>query len=631
MNAVNFPAVKLRKIVPLIGLGAAALAVGTLPAQASSHREAPFITELPKVDATDVYMFRSYEPGRENFVTLVTDYVPFQDAYGGPNYFALDPDALYEIHIDNDGDAQEDITFQFRFENTLKGAELNINGEMVPIPLINSGPIGPGREDTENLNRTESFSVDLIRGDRRRGEVQTITPAMDSDNADSGMFFPARGGPPVGGPGSFIFDKPVDYIGTKSIPDYETYAANHIYNVNIPGCDAGRMFVGQRDDPFVVNLGEVFDLVNIEDPLGPRDAEEDNIADKNVTSLILEVPIDCLTSEGEPVIGAWTTASLPRRRVLDRNPTFENPAEELGQFVQVSRLGIPLVNEVVIGLPDKNLFNSSEPMNDIENFGIYVTNPTLPALIETLFPSAPAPTLFPREDLVAVFVTGIEGVNQPANVKPGEMLRLNTAIPPTPLESQNNLGALQCFVDGELVLPPANPNCDPAGFPNGRRPGDDVVDIELRVAMGALIAAGVFGDPSQAPAGTAPFTDGAILSAADYGAAFPYLNTPFRGAPFPPEVDEAALGGTDEGTGDTNDGTGTGDTTDGGTTDTGDTMGTGNDMTGTDADTTGPGGIAGPGNVIAPGSISIGLGNGSDDNDSTAGDIFGPGIFIDRF
>jgi hypothetical protein len=172
----------------------------------------------------------------------------------------------------------------------------------------------------------------------------------------------------------------------------------------------------------------------------------------------------------------------------------------------VSRLGAPLVNEVVIGLKDKDRFNASKPKDDAQ-FLNYVTHPTLPALIELLF-SVPAPTQFPRTDLIAAFLTGLDGLNKTAT--PAEMLRLNTAIAPKPAQDQSNLGAL----GGDL-----------AGFPNGRRPGDDVVDIELRVAMGALLP------PASAPAGTLPFTDGAYVDSSFFAVTFPYLKTPIPGSP----------------------------------------------------------------------------------------------------
>jgi hypothetical protein len=456
------------------------------PSVASSHREAPFVTENPKVDGADFYLFNNYEEGREDFVTIIANYLPLQDPYGGPNYFFLDPDAIYEIHIDNNGDAREDITFRFQFTNELKDIKLNIGGAMVSVPLVNIGSFAA--DSTGPLNIIEKYTLTVLHNG---GGAAPVVNAS-------------------GGGTTFI--KPADNIGNKSIPDYAAYAAAHIYDIIIPGCaEIGRVFVGQRKDPFVVNLGETFDLVNT-NPLGPVDGEQDDLADKNVTSFILEVPKSCLTANGESVIGAWTTASLQQNRKLNRKPTFNAPTSESGQWVQVSRLGMPLVNEVIIGLKDKNKFNASEPRDDGQ-FLTYVTNPTLPALLNVLF--GVTPPCLPRNDLVTVFLTGVPGLNQPANVTPSEMLRLNTSTPAASKGSQNNLGVL----GGDL-----------AGFPNGRRPGDDAVDIELRVVMGALYPDA--GDPNGcAPQGDLAFTDGAIVNDSFFDDTFPYLRTPIPGSP----------------------------------------------------------------------------------------------------
>lgn len=518
----------------LVTAGAVAVAIlvaVVMLANASSHREAPFITELPKVDGTDFYMFRSYEPERQNFVTIVANYLPLQDAYGGPNYFALDPDALYEIHIDNDGDAQEELTFQFRFQTNLRGLTLSVgegsNVATVAVPLINIGALGLGGNpaNTGALNVTETYTVTLVRGDRRSANRRSVTNARATSAVAEG---------------ATTFVKPVDNIGQKSLPQYAAYANAHIYDINIPGCDVAgsRMFVGQRRDPFVVNLGEVFDLVNVTLPaveLGENAerAGTNILADKNVTSLILEVPIACLTTEDEPVIGGWTTASLRQGRALNRSPsaTQQPAAIEGGAWTQVSRLGFPLVNEVFIGLPDKDRFNASKPQDDAQ-FVTYVTNPTLPELLEILFFDAAgvqAPNLFPRQDLVAAVLTGIPAAvlqplsleaaaNQPQNVVPAEMLRLNTSTTPAPAEAQSRLGVI---------------GGDVAGFPNGRRPGDDVVDIELRVAMGVVIALDLLPgvDPALAPSGLLQFTDGAFVDASRFPASFPYLEMPLPGSP----------------------------------------------------------------------------------------------------
>lgn len=486
----------------------------TSAAWASSHREAPLITETPKVDGTDFYMFRSYEADRSAYVTLIANYLPLQDSYGGPNYFSLDPDALYEIHIDNNGDAREDLTFQFRFTTTYKNLKVPTGapGGDVAVPLSNIGGIDAAGAA---LNVEQSYTLTLVRGDRRSGSA---TPIADNSGATT-------------------FKKPADNIGTKSIPNYAAYANGFIKTINIPGCNApGKVFVGQRREGFVVNLGQVFDLVNL-NPLGARNSASNVIADKNITSLALEVPSACLVAGSDPVIGAWTTASLRQSRILNPSPTGpvasaagKGPTVEGGAWTQVSRLGSPLVNEVVIGLPDKDKFNTSQPKDDVANFGTYVLYPTLPVLVNVLF-QVPPPAV-PRNDLLAAFVTGVTtgATDTPASFKftapatlttPGEMLRLNTAVGITAVAQQNDLGFL---------------GCDLGGFPNGRRPIDDVVDIELTVAEGAL--SGTNGLQTCSLAGAAPavvnpgavVNDGARPNPADYLTVFPYLATPIPGS-----------------------------------------------------------------------------------------------------
>lgn len=466
------------------------LTAGT--ASASSHREAPFITEVPKVDGTDFYMFRSYESGRESFVTLIANYLPLQDAYGGPNYFDLDEDAIYEIHIDNSGNAQEDITFRFQMQDVLNDIQLDVGGEMVSVPLKNIGDA----TNNDNVQFRQEYTVTVIRGDRRSGTRQAAINATT---------------------GTETFAKPLDNIGGKSFGDYEAYANQHIFDIAIPGCGTeGRVFVGQRKEAFAVNLGEIFDLVNT-DPLGPRDGEgAGDLADKNTTSFALEVPTACLTgtaqtASGDPVIGGWTTASVRQARVLNPAPAANGKGAtvEGGAYTQVSRLGMPLVNEVVIGLKDKDAFNASEPKDDGQ-FLTYVTNPTLPELLEILFAAegAEAPNNFPRNDLVTAFLTGVPDLNGPDGVTASEMLRLNPNIATTAAGAQNDLGVL---------------GADNAGFPNGRRPVDDTVDIALRVVMGALT--------EDAPNKDAPFTDGVQLDPAELKTSFPYLATPIAGSP----------------------------------------------------------------------------------------------------
>jgi Domain of unknown function (DUF4331) len=490
-----------RSVIATSVLAGAVAGIFALPAMASSHREGPFIANQPKLDGTDLYMFRSYEPGRQDYVTMIANFIPFQDPQGGPNFYQFDQNGLYEIHIDNVGDAKDHMSFQFRFKNTSNKLTLPVGGKNLSIPLINSGPISAVNDP--KLNVRETFTIDMVTGDRRRGTKTRLTNSAG---------------------GATDFDKPVDNIGEKtfgSATGYEAYANQHIYTVAIPGCGNGRVFVGQRKEPFYIAVGKIFDLFNL-NPLGEETGgNPNNLEGKNVSSIALELPIACLTTAGEPVIGAYATASVRQGRLINPSPRGSNSAsKEGGPWAQVSRVGMPLVNEVVIGNEDKDRFNASKPIGDAQ-FIDYVTNPTLPVLVQTLFPSAPAPTNFPRTDLVTVFLKGLEGLNQPKNVVPSEMLRLNTTTPAAAAAAQNALGVA---------------GGDNAGFPNGRRPADDVVDLSLRVAMGALCTLTGATDtlkvgckPTDAPAGGAKLTDGVRKTAADFKTAFPYLNTPLPG------------------------------------------------------------------------------------------------------
>ena len=499
--------------------GAMACAVAGA-ALASSHREAPFITTRPKVDATDFYLFNSYEAGRTGYVTLIANYQPLENPQGGPNYYTMDPNALYEIMIDNNGDGAEELTFQFRFTTTTKGLSVMAGTKSIPVPLSNIGAITATDMSAQNV--AETYTLTMVKGNRRSGTVQAITDAET---------------------GATSFTKPIDNIGAKSIADYAGYAAGFIHNITIPGCGKpGRVFVGQRQDGFVVNLGETFDLVNIKYPveeLAPtgmngRQLAPNYLSNYNVSSLALEVPVACLTAASDPVIGAWTTASVRQATVLNPQPQSSKSvgsvgvvtsptgaAVEGGAWNQVSRLGMPLVNELVIGLPDKDRFNASSPKDDAQ-FADYVTNPSLPVLLQVLFGAAgvKAPNVYPRTDLEAAFLTGVSGLNQPAKATPAEELRLNTSTAVTPIASQNDLGVL----GGDL-----------SGFPNGRRPIDDVVDITLRVAMGVLLSPfdGSTKDPDPASDASRQlhYTDGVEPVPANYLATFPYLNTALAGSP----------------------------------------------------------------------------------------------------
>jgi hypothetical protein len=369
--------------------------------------------------------------------------------------------------VDNDADAVEDITFQFRFRTETRNQDTF---------LYNTGQI-TSLEDAD-WNVRQFYSVTRIDGPRRSGRAQVLAENLPS--------------PPVN-------------VGFRSIPDYASVATQAIRALP----NGISVFAGQREEGFYVNLG-IFDLLGVP----PADnVVTDSLAGMNVHSIALELPISALTANGSrpavatdanAVIGVWSTASRP-------SVTARNGAQEVhsGRYVQVSRLGQPLVNEVVIPRRLKDAFNSIPPTQDAVALPV-VQDPEVPKLLAALFgvrsPAAP------RADLVTIFLTGLPGLNQPPNVTPSEMLRLNVAIRPTP--APNPLGVI---------------GGDVAGFPNGRRPGDDVTDIELRVAMGRLITLGLFGDPADAPSGDLDFTDGALVTAGDFDAGFPYLRAPLPG------------------------------------------------------------------------------------------------------
>lgn len=557
---------RYRLLVAAVATAGACLA-GAPAAEASSHREAPFVTKNPKIDSTDLYAFKSFEPGRNGYVTIIANYQPLQDAYGGPNYFTLDPEALYEIHIDNNGDGAEDITFQFQFKNTLNAgaaagqcANCNLPVSLIPtaggapvvktnsVALTAIGAIGPLATNTGAQHVVETYTLKVVKGDRRTGTATAI-----------------------GG----TFKKPADNIGTTALGDfnaYDTYANNHITNIDMPGCantgvtagTHGRVFVGQRAEGFAANIGVIFDLLQtgnngffnaITQNLGASDTEAGrgrnpgNVFDtgllngKNVTSLAIEIPTSCLTAGAQPVLGIWTTASLRQARVLNPTATYDLPAKEGGAWTQVSRLGMPLVNEVVIGLKDKDKFGGSAP-KDTAQFADYVTHPTLPKLIEILHGAlgASAPKKV-RDDLVATFAQGLQvTVDAPAlgsiaftkNTSAGvfEYLRLNTRPEfgnGTSRADQmakgdfQGLGALGCF-KADRHVDATMGSCDLQGFPNGRRPGDDVLDITLRVAMGLL-----FTSDADAANRNIPFTDVNYNGPEQFGETFPYLNVPHSG------------------------------------------------------------------------------------------------------
>ncbi len=478
----------MRKIFVLTALLALGLALSVVlgpgGSQASSHREAPLISQDPSVDTTDVYMFRS--PDAPDTVTLISCWNPFEEPMGGPNYYRFADNALYEMNIDNDGDGLPDVTFQFLFRTGYQ------NGNTF---LYNTGPMTSVNDSDYNLRQYMTvIREDWINTYSRRVANPTVL-------------------------GTDLLVPPYN-IGPRSDPNYNAdIFSKAIYTLS----DGTKVYAGPTDDPFWVDLG-VFDLLALRNP------GVDTLKGFNVHSLAIQVPINKVRGS-DPVIGMWATASrqplglFSSTKAADEvkadaaaaaKPGYFPPARPNRAYTQVSRLGMPLVNEVVIALQDKDRFNSSEPINDGQ-FLKYVTNPELPKLLTLLYPSLfPTVPATPRNDLVTVFLTGVPGLNQPANVRPGEMLRLNVETPPAPY-SDGAWGKRLGVLDGDV-----------AGFPNGRRLSDDVVDIELKVAAGVLLGTPLFPGTTPVPNAGA-LTQSIPANDVPFMEHFPYLAAPHQG------------------------------------------------------------------------------------------------------
>ncbi len=433
---------------------------------ASSHREAPLISQDPAADATDFYMFRS--PDAPDTVTFIANYVPFQDPAGGPNFYRFGDDVKYSIVIDDNGDNIDDTRFDFTFRTVIQ------NGQTF---LYNTGPVGSLTDPNLNIRQYYTVTKTLSNG-------QTTVLGTDL---------------PV----------PPNNIGPKSTPNYDALAASAIRT--LPG--GGKVFAGQRDDPFYADLGSVFDLLTIRPGApGNKGGGRDDLSGFNVLSIALQVPIASVTNNGIApgfmnsefgVIGARTTASRQSTRVLTAGATSSS-----GSYVQVSRLGQPLVNELIIPLAVKDAFNASQPKDDIGALK-YVTDPEPARLLKALYGIDVPPT--PRNDLVAIFLTGIPGLNKPSFIKPSEQLRLNLFVQPT--AAPNRMGVL---------------GGDNAGYPNGRRLGDDVVDISLQA-----VAGGTPFTPAQNVAPNNQLGDGVNQNDKPFLGAFPYVASPFAGFDHP--------------------------------------------------------------------------------------------------
>jgi hypothetical protein len=463
----------------------------------SSHREAPGISQDPVADNADVYAFVS--PDDPSTVTILTNFVPLQGPPGGPNFFEFGDDVLYSIFIDNDGDALPDITYQFQFRTTLQNEDTF---------LYNTGPITS--LDSPFWNKRQLYDVSVIYEKGHNGGKE-----QHHEKDGKGKVI-----------GAGLACPPCN-VGPRSTPNYDSLAAAAVHQ--LPSGET--VFAGQRNDGFFVDLGAIFDLGDIRElqphHLIPSAAgtSVDPLKTQNIHTIALKVPISMLTRDGstprdplsaKAVLGIWSAASRRKVQVRDDNG---NGTKGSGPWVQVSRLGNPLFNEVIVHIGDKDRWNAVDPIDDAGEFESYVNQPELakllPALYPGVFPNLAAYTK-DRADLHAILLTGIpNGVvpGFPGNFtgpNPADMLRLNVAIPPA--SSPNAFGLL----GGDI-----------AGFPNGRRVFDDIVTIELKAIAGATIP---LVDPSFTPDGAVGLVQSYLTPGSDrYQATFPYLGTPHDG------------------------------------------------------------------------------------------------------
>jgi hypothetical protein len=467
---------------------------------ASSHRAAPLIAGDPAADNTDVYAF--VDPTDPTKLTIIANYVPLEEPAGGPNFFPFDPNVRYEIKIDNTGDGVADVTYRFQFKT--HAAATNFAG--IPTFLYNDGPV-TGLNDA-NLLVKQTYTV-------QRNGVQLRSSA------------------------GALRTPPVD-IGPRSTPDYAATAAQAVFGLT----DGTKVFAGQRDDPFFVDLGSIFDLAGLRPfnalhalPL-PAAPGVDGVGGFNTNSIAIDVPINRLTkdhaqptgpNDPDAVLGIWATASRQQTRILNANGTMSFK----GPWIQVSRLGNPLINEVIIPRGKKDYWNGQSPKGDAQ-FARYYKAPELTAVANVLYSALDPAATTNRNDLVAVLLTGI---NIPSSTTvPGglqftrtgstlaDMLRVNTGIKPnsagacvfgvTGGGTPSRLGA----IDGDLC-----------GFPNGRRLADDVTDIELRALLegyGPTLNL-VLGVPNRSPNNI--IGDGVDENDTAFLATFPFVGTPHEG------------------------------------------------------------------------------------------------------
>jgi hypothetical protein len=430
----------MRKLLysTIAGLAVLALVLALAPTatQAASHREAPLISLDPTADITDFFMFRSYETGKDDNIVLIMDVIPAEEPSAGPNYYNFDPNVLYTINVDNDQDGKaNDVRFEFQFNTEIRGViqDLGLFLSYVALPPITALD-GPG---SEGLGLRQTYTVTMVKDGKR-----TVL-------------------------GEGLFAVPSN-VGPRTMPDYTALVQQGTYDLD----GGGRVFAGQRDDPFYIDLGAVFDTLNLRDP------GTDMLSGFNVHTIALEVPASVLTADGQgpadtasPALGAYAATYRRNTAVLrgdgdkdddNKDDRDRRPPTPRGRWVQVQRLANPLVNEVIIGTEDKDLWNSLPP-NQEDRFVDYYTNPRLVTALEAVF-GQPAQPLF---DLRDVFLTYTPGDYSQLS----ELLRLDISVPPVALADQNPLTALGSPADA-------------AGWPNGRRPIDDVTDVAIRVVGG---------------------------------------------------------------------------------------------------------------------------------------------------
>jgi len=452
-------------------LGLSVLAVAP-PALAASHREAPLISLDAPADITDFFMFRSYEAGKDDKIVLIMNVFPGGEPSSGPNYFGFDPNVRYAFHIDNNLDGKaDDVEFEFQFRTEVRGLvdQLGLFVSYLgcgtrtppcatPLPAITSLD-GPG---SEGLGLRQRYSVTMVRDGKRQ------------KLADGLIAVPSNAGP-------------------STMPDYASLASQGVNTLQ----NGVRVFAGQRGDPFYIDLGATFDTLNFRrnPPLltPAEDANDDvnpfgidMIGSLNVQTIALEVPASLITRDRaapgkskQPRLGAYASTSRPKVTVLRTAARGTDSGElddrsfDAGPAVQVQRLANPLINEAIIGTKDKDRWNATDP-NQEEQFLDYYRNPRLALALQLVF-GVPADTSG-REDLVDLLLK-----YGPADRNLSELLRLDLGVPPTPLAQQRRMTV--------LATPP-----DPAGWPNGRRPKDDVTDIAVRVVGGANFIAARAGD-----------------------------------------------------------------------------------------------------------------------------------------